>query len=214
VTRVIATILAHPDDAELWAGGTLIAHEEHGDRTAVVTFAKAGDARALEAAEGARLMGAECLLLEPELLRQRDGLAGAVEAAIISLRAETLITHWAGDSHPDHTLVHRAVITAATRTCIAQGIPSIVFSCDTYYSQGRDGLFQPMYYVDISRVLERKVAAARAHRTQPCERWLKMARDMAVVHGARCGCEYAEGFGEVPILGRRLRRLLLPDGLG
>jgi len=211
MSRVIATILAHPDDAELWAGGTLIAHGERGDRTIVVTFAGAGGVRALEAAEGARLMGAECVLLEPRFLKLSDDLVDRIEAAIALSRPDTVITHWEGDSHPDHALVHRAVLTAATRTRIAHGVPSVLFSCDTYYSQGVAGLFQPTYYVDVTRVFERKLAALGVHTAPPRERWLRMARDMAIVHGARCGCQYAEGFGEIPVLGQRLNWELLPE---
>ncbi len=213
MTRLIATILAHPDDAELWVGGTLITHGEHGDRTIVITFARSGDARAPAAAAGARLMGAECLLLDPEPLKRSWGLVNGIEAAISSLRPDVLITHWGGDSHPDHARVHQAVVGAATHTRIAHGFPSVVFSCDTYYSQGLTGMFQPAYYVDITPVLERKLAAVGVHKSQPYERWLKMVRDMAVVQGARCGCQYAEGFGEVPVLGQHLSWRLLPQSI-
>ncbi|MGH3813836.1 MAG: PIG-L family deacetylase, partial [Pseudonocardiaceae bacterium] len=58
----VLTVMAHPDDAELWAGGTLAIHAQAG---APVTIAvpRANEARDRETAASAETLGAALRLL-------------------------------------------------------------------------------------------------------------------------------------------------------
>ena len=64
----ILAVMSHPDDAEVWAGGTLAKYVDcgHSAHVVVMTYGE-GDDRGAEAQEGARRLG--CTL---ELLGHRD----------------------------------------------------------------------------------------------------------------------------------------------
>ena len=56
----LVTMLAHPDDAEILAGGTLYHHRQRGDSVAICSLTYTRDSpRGQEAAEGARRLGAD-----------------------------------------------------------------------------------------------------------------------------------------------------------
>jgi hypothetical protein len=59
-TSVLA-VMAHPDDPELWAGGTLALHAHHAPVTLAITEHEA--ARMAEAAAGAAVLGARLVVI-------------------------------------------------------------------------------------------------------------------------------------------------------
>src|SRR5687768_5902459 len=59
MTRIVA-ILAHPDDAEILAGGTLYQHRQRGDSVAICSVTYTPDSvRGQEGAAGAQRLGAD-----------------------------------------------------------------------------------------------------------------------------------------------------------
>lgn len=58
------TVLAHPDDAEIWCGGTLILHSEMGDEIQICIMSYNEDSiRGEEASKGAGIMGCDVKML-------------------------------------------------------------------------------------------------------------------------------------------------------
>src|SRR5919108_2197884 len=56
----LLAMLAHPDDAEIWAGGTLFKHTQRGDQALIVYMAATEDSvRGEEGKRGAAILGAE-----------------------------------------------------------------------------------------------------------------------------------------------------------
>ncbi|MFE9424241.1 PIG-L deacetylase family protein [Kitasatospora sp. NPDC006697] len=128
----LLAVFGHPDDESLVAGGVLAQHAESGARTAVVTATWApGTHRAAELADAVRTLGAG----EPRMLgyadhRVPDSSTGPrlcdaplervvedVVRQIREFRPEIVVTHDAYGGltgHPDHRLIHRAVVLAAT----------------------------------------------------------------------------------------------------
>lgn len=55
--------------------------------------------------------------------------------------------------------------------------------------------FQPRAYVNISGVIDRKMSAIAAHRSQFSDRGLsiELFKDVARMHGRMIGVQYAEG---------------------
>lgn len=192
----VLTIMAHPDDAELWAGGTLALHAQAG---APVTIAipQADEIRAREATTGAQALGA--------LLRPLDELtASTIGALLTELRPDVVITHNPDDIHPDHEDTARTVLAALPEVVIATGHPHRVYTCDGYHNLDRTG--RPLHLpviLDITSTWSTKMHALAAHASQPiANHFAPMAETLGRLHGGRIGVRYAEAFSPVPILGR------------
>lgn len=207
----IVTIMAHPDDAELWTGGTLLRHAEAGDNVTVVTFADDTSPRHAEAHAGAYRMRAACEVRSCAVLQTPARLASELEALLRSEQPDLVISHWEDDTHPAHRVVSEAVLRASTATRLSNRVPRVLLACDTYGSVGRSGTFEPTLYVNITPVFDEKIAAISAHPSQPVERWQEMARVLGRLHGFRSDCTYAEAFRPVPILGIVESMELLPQ---
>jgi N-acetylglucosamine malate deacetylase 1 len=212
VARIL-TVLAHPDDAEIWAGGTLARQVREGDEALICSLAgDEGSTRAGEAGEGAAVLGAQVTVLSQtdRHMRLNEDLVQALAALLTDYRPNVIVTHWEQDSHPDHVLANtatRAAIVAASG--LSKGL-DLLLACDTYLSSGRDGMFTPDLYVDVSETWETKLAAIRKHGSQDPEQYIQTIERQCWLHGARAKVRYAEGFRRIPVYGRlggALRRL-------
>lgn len=199
-------VYAHPDDAEIWAGGTLLAHRAAGDRTAICILTHAESPRAEEARAGAALLGAALHHFDlPD--RRLTADAGAIDLVAGVLRAERpaiVLTHWEGDWHPDH-LATWEIVRAAIMAAEAENDVRALYWSDTYNGAGARGLFEPDALVDVSGVWEAKLAAIGAHRSQLPEHYAAMIGRQCGMHGVRGGVAYAEGFRRVSLFGRARR---------
>jgi LmbE family N-acetylglucosaminyl deacetylase len=74
--------------------------------------------------------------------------------------------------------------------------------CDTYNSLTLTGRVPGAVVMDVSDYFERKINALRMHRSQPLEHFIAMAERLAASWGATRGCQWAEAFDPVPVLGR------------
>ncbi|KLL11416.1 GlcNAc-PI de-N-acetylase [Protofrankia coriariae] len=189
-------VMAHPDDAELWAGGTLALHA----RAAGVTIAVPRNTadRMAEAAAGARVLGARLHVLDPERL------AVEIQELLVDLCPEIVVTHPPADVHPRHRRVAAAVLEALPRAVLATGRPRRLYTCDSYNSLTMDGPVRATAIVDVTATFDVKLQALRAHGgTQPIgEEFAPMAENLGRLWGARIGVAYAEGFVALPVLGR------------
>jgi LmbE family N-acetylglucosaminyl deacetylase len=206
--RLIA-VMAHPDDAEIWCGGTLILHAEKGDAVRICVFSYEMDSlRGKEAQEGARLMGCEVELLglEDTAIRDTDESADLLVRSLSSFRPDTIISHLPDDVHPDHEgvtrILRRALIRLQLKTPAneVKKVPRI-FCCDTYGSIGLKGPFVPNKFVDVTSVWEKKIAAIHAHKSEPIEYYLYLIEKQCHAHGKSAGTEKAEGFLYMPVFG-------------
>lgn len=124
----VLVLAAHPDDAELGCGGTILRQTDAGRRVAVVdaTRGEAGsrgtaETRAAEAAKATSLLG----LCARENLRLPDSAVAVTDEAITTVvrvlrkyRPRILLTHAKPDVHPDHV----AVADLATRAFFLSGL--------------------------------------------------------------------------------------------
>jgi LmbE family N-acetylglucosaminyl deacetylase len=188
--------MAHPDDGELWAGGTLALHA----RDAVVTLAvpRHEPARMAEAEAGAAILGVHLHTLPSPLT------AAAVHELITGARPEVVITHPLADVHPGHRQIAATVLAALPEAVISTGYPRRVYTTDTYNSLTLEGPVHPAVIVDITATFEVKTRALAAHGgTQPITgHFGPMAEILARLWGARIGTQYAEVFSPIPVLGR------------
>ncbi len=192
----VLAVMAHPDDAELWAGGTLALHA----RAARVTIAVPRNAadRMAEAEAGARILGAHLHVLDT------DRIAAEIQELLIGLYPEIVVTHPLADVHPRHRRVAAAVLEALPQAVLTSGRPHRVYTCDSYNSLTVDGPVRATAIVDVTTTFDVKLQALRAHGgTQPIsEEFGPMAENLGRLWGARIGVAYAEGFVALPVLGR------------
>ena len=199
------TILAHPDDAEIWAGGTIAQHTRAGDSAVICSLVGEADStRGWEAAEGATVLGAELTLLNlrDRHIRATPELVDSIARLIADVRPSVLITHWELDSHADHVQTNEAVRQAIAVAGNTKDYEAVL-ACDTYLSTGRFGLFQPDLYVDVSQTWDQKLEAIRKHASQDPEQYVQTLERQCWLHGARAKVGFAEVFQFLPLYGRR-----------
>ena len=207
----LMAIMAHPDDAEIWAGGTICKHVERGDEARIVYMAATEDSlRGEEAKRGAAIMGAQVAFvgLTDGQVRDLPEACERVSAMLNDFAPDILITHWVDDFHADH---------AATAAIVHRVLPLVIshigkvprlWACDTYFSTGARGAFVPDIHVDVTDQWPRKLAAIRAHLSQRPEAWVARTERHCGLHGYRYAPPeaqperfYAEGFKRVLPLG-------------
>jgi LmbE family N-acetylglucosaminyl deacetylase/CheY-like chemotaxis protein len=193
-TRRVLAIGAHPDDVEIGAGATLADHVRRGDEIRILTMSRGrigGDAatRAGEAAEAARLLGAELSLgdLEDTNIPAQGPTVTMIEAAVEAFEPDTVYVHSLHDVHQDHRSVHQAAMVACRQV-------SQVFC---YQSPSSTIDFRPSRFVSVEPMLDRKLRAIAAYGSQVTIRSYldeDLLRSTARYWGRFGRCRYAEPF--------------------
>jgi len=215
----VAVIIAHPDDAESWAGGTVaklvregkvvtyvvVTNGEKGSSDRTMTPERLAGIRQAEQRRAAGVLGVQHV----EFLGYRDcevedtwGLHHDIARQIQRLQPELLITHEPrrtfnlGVSHRDHRIVGGVVLDNAVSDCVDP--PPTVR--EIYLMHPAD---PPNLIVDISETVEIKAAAFACHLSQveSAQRAMASIRERAAHLGQGYGLAYAEGFTRV-IAGR------------
>jgi bacillithiol biosynthesis deacetylase BshB1 len=169
----------HPDDVELFCGGTMLVAAGRGHRTGVLDLTRGElasngtpELRAQEAAAAAEVLG---LALRENLGLPDGGImpgteAGqvlAVAAALRRLRPTLLLCPWTEARHPDHAaaghLVNRAVFVAGL-VKVETGAPPFRPRQVLYYPARK--AFSPTMVVDISPVAADKARAIACYGSQ------------------------------------------------
>ena len=199
----VVFVCAHPDDLAGCSGTALLLSEKFDVR--VVDFTRGeggcGEAGYLDGSTAKQRMAEEraaCAMLgtEPYFLCETNwyGMAHAGPEVTKQLaeyfrkvNPRAVILHWPLDTHPDHVQSTAAALHAIY---FAKIKPEIYFQEQT--SQSRS--FQPAYYVDISRVKERKDKLIRCYVCQAGEEIRKRKEHDSVFRGRRVGVHHAEAF--------------------
>lgn len=175
----LLAIFAHPDDAELLAGGTLIKAVDAGHRVGIIDLTRGElgskgtpELRAREAIEAARVMGVverESLGLPDGRIDNTDDTRRAVIEAIRRHRPRAVVTHFIVGRHPDHRrsaeLVRDACFLSGLANYPADGAkhrPTKVHFAFGY----REDPEKPTFVVDTTQQFERKLAALRCFASQ------------------------------------------------
>jgi LmbE family N-acetylglucosaminyl deacetylase len=165
-------------------------------------------ARALEATRGAKLLGAALHNLPYRdralALASTQGAVEAVAEVIRRERPHIIVTHWDGDSHPDHHATWE-ITRAAIMVAEAERELEALFWSDTYNGVGANGLFAPDAFVDVAESWNAKLQAIMAHESQSPAQYCEMTIRQCSMHGAMCGVRFAEGFKRVPFIGKGRR---------
>jgi LmbE family N-acetylglucosaminyl deacetylase len=165
--EVVLAIGAHPDDIEIGAAGTLLAHRRMGHDVAVLTLSRgarggAEGRRAEESETAARILGAELYLedLEDSRISEGDPTIGIVSRIVDSVRPSMIYTHSIHDLHQDHRNTHHAAMVAAREVGRILCFQSPSATVD----------FRPTRFVSIDQQLDRKLQAIGAFSAQAAAR--------------------------------------------
>jgi bacillithiol biosynthesis deacetylase BshB1 len=202
----------HPDDQELGMGGTIARLASQGHRVLLLDLTDGeptphGDraTRAKEAAEAARILGAERITLDlpnrsvTHCLEARHKVAGVIR----TFRADVIFVPYFEDAHPDHVagtrIVEDARFDAKLTKCDLPGEPVYAKWLFHYYATHLRIIPQPSFLMDTTGFAARKREAVLAYRSQ----FVVNERNRRVVDwldaagkyfGSRIGTETAEPF--------------------
>lgn len=226
MTQSILVLAAHPDDEVLGCGGALAKLVAQG-ATVHVSFLADGvysrpddpnaqkeqlQARRKAARNAAKILGVQGVSFGDFPDNRMDTVAllditQRVESLIDKHRPDTVFTHHCGDVNIDHRRTHEAVVTAcrpqighSVRTLLCCEVPSST----EWQLPGSAPVFAPNWFIDISDVLECKLAALDAYSSElrdwPHPRSRQAVEHLARWRGATVGVQAAEAF----VLGRQL----------
>ena len=167
---------AHPDDAEVHAGGILALASDRGLRAAILDLTRGElgtrgtpETRRSEAQEAARILGVQRLVLDlPDgRFTEEEPFRIRLMAEFRSLRPKVLILPAPDDRHPDHRRAHRlgreAAYYAGLRNYPCPGEP---WRPEALAWVGGEQPGAPDLLVDVSPVWERRMAAFDAFGSQ------------------------------------------------
>ncbi|MGB0036430.1 MAG: bacillithiol biosynthesis deacetylase BshB1 [Candidatus Acidiferrales bacterium] len=215
----LLVIAAHPDDAELTSGGTLLKMAEAGYRTGILDLTQGEmgtrgtpETRLREAARAAKILGVKVrrnLSLPDARLDLREDYKAAIAEVIRELQPRTVILpYWQG-RHPDH-------VTAAKlgyEACFLAGLKSYPLGGEAFrpfkiiYAAAYESV-APTFAVDITKQFERRRRAILAYASQfrppkkdrkskvslPLDELEERMNHQARHYGRMIGVRYAEGY--------------------
>lgn len=203
---------AHPDDAELWCGGTLIKCKKKGYQVHSVCCETQDPQRTLECVESAKIIGIDKL----DFLAKKknwwtftDDDFKRMVGLIIANKPDVVVTHPHDDCHPEHRLfsdfVMKTCIVARDR--ISKDIELVAAS--SYNGLTLNGMFQPSIFVDVTAVWEKKIEAVNRYLTQVPAESIKLIDTQSLYFGHIVNTQRAEGFRPIPLVGYIPRQSLL-----
>lgn len=183
--RHVLVIFPHPDDETFATGGTIARYTRHGVPVTVVcgTLGEMGrnmgkpafatreslpEIRERELREACRVLGVKELRLlglrdKTVEFEDREALADRLLAIIREVQPSLILTYYPGYAvHPDHDALAFAAVRAVEKLPAAER-PRV--NC-VAIANDRDKLGPPDFEVDVSDVMDIKIAAMRAHRSQ------------------------------------------------
>lgn len=171
------TIVAHPDDAELGAGGTLLRWRSQGASLVMVELTagqlgtRGTPARrrqeALQAAQQLRPLARLCLGWEDGFFSQTESHLLTLIDLIRRFRPQLIITNALADRHPDHPRAAAFVERAA----FLSGLPKIATNYPPHRPKRvlfmiQDRWLRPTFVVDITPFWAQKLQLVAAYHSQ------------------------------------------------
>jgi len=170
-------LAAHPDDAELMCGGTIIKLGQQGYRVGILDFTRGEAATTGSVAEREHETAAADAILKPawrhNLGLPDGGLQDCLEHrkplvdAIREQRPKLIVAPWAPCRHPDHTAVHhlaRSTWFFSGNGGFPSALPPYRPRRVIYHLEHKD--VRPSFVVDITDQFEAKQQAVAAYGSQ------------------------------------------------
>lgn len=219
----ILAFAAHPDDVELAASGTLVAHINKGYRVGIIDLTQGElgsrgtiDTRYAEASDAAKIMG----ISVRENLKLADGFFQGTEESLLKIveqirrfRPKIVLCNAVTDRHPDHGKGSKVVSDACFLSGLRKvetswnGIGQDAYRPEVVYHYIQDRYIKPDFVVDVTEYVDVKLEAIKAFKTQfwdpnssepktpiSGEEFFDFLKGRMAEFGRAIGVRYAEGF--------------------
>jgi LmbE family N-acetylglucosaminyl deacetylase len=205
-SKSILVFGAHPDDLEIGMGGTIaklsaMGYEVQPIIATLPNFVKSDtkEGRKTESMSSAKVMGCKppvFLDLSPDEMIFGRKFISLIDSLVTKYRPDSVFTQWYGDSHQDHQILTKSVISA----CRDQ---DNLFMYETTIPGGiTENSFRPQLFVDISDTLDTKKNALECFESQflRCgEIWIPAIIGRCSYRGYQINSKYAEAFEVVKV---------------
>lgn len=197
----LLVVSAHADDETFGCGGTIALEASRGSEITVCCLTGTADRHA-ELRAACKVLGAKAVADE------RSDFSLTVREAVDRLipligkeRPEIIITHSHADYHPDHRVVHRAVLRAAEWAGHVSSQGSKAWRPHRILCMEINNLLSaPTLFVDISETVDLKRRAILAYPTPLAKTqgyYLSFNMQRAQLRGLQVNCPFAEAFVEI-----------------
>ena len=205
-SKSILVFGAHPDDLEIGMGGTIaklsgMGYEVQPIIATLPNFVKfdTKEGRKTESMLSAKVMGCKppvFLDLSPDEMIFGRKFITLIDSLVTKYKPDSVFTQWYGDSHQDHQILTKSVISA----CRDQ---DNLFMYETTIPGGiTENSFRPQLFVDISETLDIKKNALECFESQfvRCgEIWIPAIIGRCSYRGYQINSKYAEVFEVVKV---------------
>ncbi len=211
----VLVIAPHPDDEVLGCGGTIVKHVSGGDEVYLCIVTKAyppewpeGEIkeRKEEVLRVNQIFGIkktyflDLPTVKLDTIPQKD-LTERIAQVIDEVQPEVVYIPHRGDVNTDHRMVFDATMVAIRPrpgSVIKKVLSYETLSETEWAAPFAENAFIPNFYVDISKMLETKLKAMSAYKTElkqyPHPRSLEAIYALAKLRGTSIGVEAAEAF--------------------
>jgi len=172
----------HPDDIELSCGGVLLVEKNNGKKTGMIDLTQGelgtrgtATTRKAEAAAAAKILGVdtrENLEMADGFLQNDEVHQRRIISALRAYQPEIILCNAPEDRHPDHGRSSNLVADAAFLSGLKKieternGIKQEAWRPKYVFRYIQDRMLQPDFVIDISDVMEQKIEAIKAYKTQ------------------------------------------------
>lgn len=199
----ILAVVAHPDDLEIMAGGSILRFLQEGKKVHVLVLTTGSwknpegvVVRSLEDIQKevdnvkayVNYTTYEVLNEETENLKFKDELVCEVLKRIADYKIDTIITTWDHDTANDHKVASAIALAACRR------VPNFLMGQINYYMTT---FFTPNFYVDITDTWQNKLELISCFTSQwerNCKDWTEFLGSTSEYYGKVAGVKRAEGF--------------------
>ena len=223
----------HPDDVELSCAGTLLVEIKKGKKVGIIDLTRGelgtrgtGETREEEAANSAKILGVNArdnLDMSDGFFKNDEENQRKIIAVLRKYQPEIVLCNAPDDRHPDHGRAARLVADSAflsglRKIEIFDKKKRLEFWRPKYvFNYIQDQYFAPSFVIDISEVIEIKLEAIKAFKTQffvnktdaepqtyiSTPEFLEGVINRSKMFGKMIGVKHAEGFISKKMIGMR-----------
>ncbi|HUZ57538.1 MAG TPA: bacillithiol biosynthesis deacetylase BshB1 [Hanamia sp.] len=221
----------HPDDVELSCAGTLLVEKMKGKKLGIIDLTRGelgtrgtAETREEEASHSAKILGInvrENLDMADAFFRNDEENQRKIIRVLRKYQPEIILCNAPEDRHPDHGRSAKLVADAA----FLSGLRKIessdhetrqeVWKPKYVFNYVQDQYFTPSFVIDISEVIEKKIEAIKAFKTQffssgkdtepqtyiSTPEFLESVINRSKMYGKMIGVKHAEGFISKKMIG-------------
>ena len=221
----------HPDDVELSCSGTLLVEKKKGGKVGIIDLTRGelgtrgtAQTREEEAEDSAKILGVDVrdnLDMEDAFFRNDEENQRKIITVLRKYQPEVILCNAPDDRHPDHGRAAKLVADAA----FLSGLRKIetldkknkqeIWRPKYVFNYIQDQYFTPSFVIDISEVIEKKLAAIMAFKTQfftsennnepqtyiSSPEFLESVINRSKMFGKMIGVTHAEGFISKKMIG-------------